>query len=190
VGGFAGKALAAMAGAIFGVAFMILSLGGHISAFHWWIGAEGERDTAKEIEKLGPEWHCEHDIEHERGNWDHILVGPPGVFLLDTKMLNGTAAAGSDSLRSGRMTYPGIIFRAGARKIKDALEKRLGSRAPWVQAVVVWGDFPQARHQEERVVYVRGDELVPLLFSLPERFNPPQRAALTVALQEARAELL
>lgn len=188
--GLAARFLAAVAGLLGGVLVALWALGGHVSAFQWWIGAEGERDTAQQIEKLGPDWHCEHDLEHGRGNWDHVLVGPAGVFLLDSKVINGTAAAGDDALRSGRLNYPGGLFRSGAKQIKDAIEARLGSRAPWVQAVViVWGDFPQGHHQEQDVVYIRGDRMNAWLAEQPQKLNGPQRAALTTALQEVRASL-
>jgi hypothetical protein len=77
--GVASRALAATAGLLAGVLVVVWALGGHVSTFRWWLGAEGERATAREIERLGPAWHCEHDVEHEYGNWDHVLVGPPGV---------------------------------------------------------------------------------------------------------------
>ncbi|MBA2474991.1 MAG: NERD domain-containing protein [Actinobacteria bacterium] len=105
-----------------------------------------------------------HDLDRPRGNWDHVLVGPPGVFLLDSKSLSGTVAAGGDALRAGRVSYPGGIFRSSAKQINQALEGRLGSRAP--------------------VVYLRGDQLVPWLSELSEKVNAPQRAALVAALQE------
>ena len=190
VDGHSARALALMWGVLLGVTLALWSIGGHITAFRWWLGAEGERDTAKEIERLGPEWHCEHDLEHEYGNWDHVLIGPPGVYLLDSKLLHGTAAAGNDKLSAGRLAYPGRMFRAGARTVKSRLEQRLGSRAPWVQAVVVvWGDFPQGLHDEEHVVYVRGEQLREWLTELPERVNAPQRAALVTALREVRTTL-
>src|SRR5215210_6887332 len=122
----------------------------------------GRTGHGQRIERLGTEWHCEHDLEHDHGIWDHVLVGPPGVFLLDSKLLHGTAAAGHDRLVAGRLNYSGRAFRSGAVTVKQKLEHSLAARAPWVQAVVVvWGEFPQARHEEKNVVYVRGDELRP-----------------------------
>lgn len=119
-----------------------------------------------------------------------MLVGPAGVFLLDSKHLHGVSAAAGDALRSGRVSYPGASFRAGAKGVKVGLERRLGFRAPWVQAVVViWGEFPQELHEHEHVVYVSGDSLVRWLTSLPERANAPQRAAYVAALRELRSEL-
>jgi hypothetical protein len=82
------------------------------------------------------------------------------------------------------------MFRSGAKRVKLALEGRLGVRAPWVQAVVVvWGQFPQARHEEQDVVYLRGEELRSWLSELPVRLNAPQRAALVTGLQEVRISL-
>lgn len=190
VSGLAARAVAATAGLLIGVLFVGWSLGGHMSALRWWRGAEGEKATAQEIERLGPEWDCEHDIEHEHGNWDHVLVGPAGVFLLDSKLLDGAATAGNDALRAGRLVYRGAVFRAGAMNIKRSLERRLAMRAPWVQAVVVvWGRFPQQRHEEDSVVYVHGEQLRPWLSQLPATLNAAQRAAAVAALQEVRASL-
>ena len=191
VGRTASRILAATSGFSLGVLLVMYMLGGHISAFRWWQGAIGERDTAKEIEKLSDEWHCEHDLQYDHGNYDHVLVGPPGIFfLLDSKLLHGTSAAGSDRLRAGRLVYGGAGFRAGAKRVNSALAGRLGVGAPWVQpVVVVWGDFPQERHEEQNVVYVRGETLVGWLTGLPDRINAPGRAACVTALREVRGAL-
>lgn len=159
--GVAARFTAGTAGSLFGVLFVMFSLGGHISAFRWWLGAEGERKTAKQVEKLPEGWHCEHDLEHVRGNYDHVLVGPAGVFLLDSKFLHGTVAVGEDMCRCGRLTFRGAAFRGGAYAVKRTLDRRLGDRSPWVQAVVViWGDFPQQLVEQRDVVYVHGAAVV------------------------------
>jgi hypothetical protein len=62
-----------------------VGIGGHASIVRWWIGAEGERETGKQIELLGADWHREHDLEHEHGNWDHVtphFVAASGVGSL------------------------------------------------------------------------------------------------------------
>lgn len=49
-------------------------------------GAAGERATAKALTPLlGEGWYVSHDIDTGRGNRDHVLVGPGGTFLLDSK---------------------------------------------------------------------------------------------------------
>jgi hypothetical protein len=176
--------------AVFGAALVVAAfgwtIGGHVSSLTWWWGVQGERNTAKEIEKLGPEWHCEHDVELSHGNWDHVLVGPPGIFLLDSKVLHNAAVAAGDALSSGRLRYRGSDFRSSALRIHDELDRLLG-RGTWVQAaVVVWGEFPQGRHEEGNVVYVRGEELLTWLRELPPRLTGPARAATAEALREMR----
>jgi hypothetical protein len=56
----------------------------------WRDGAEGERKTEKALqplEKAG--WTVVHDIQQRYGNYDHVAVGPNGVYLLDSKNLEG-----------------------------------------------------------------------------------------------------
>jgi hypothetical protein len=186
----AGRFLDIGAGVMLGVLLFAWALGGHVSAFRWQLGAMGEQDTAAEIEKLGSEWHCEHDVVHAHGNWDHIVVGPPGTFVLDSKLLHGRAVASGDALRAGRLTYSGLSSRRAAAVIKELMDKQLGQSAGWVQGVVVvWGDFPQRQHEDDRVFYIAGDELVSWLSGLEPRLKQPQIDARTSALRLVRKEL-
>lgn len=57
----------------------------------WSRGAVGEEvvgDVLAELEATG-RWHAVHDISSGRGNVDHVLVGPPGVFTIETKSHRG-----------------------------------------------------------------------------------------------------
>jgi hypothetical protein len=190
VGATAGRFLLFVSGLVFGAGMVVIALGGHISAFRWWLGAEGERETADQIERLSAEWHCEHDLVHEHGNWDHVLVGPPGVFLLDTKYLHGGARTDNDSLISGRLRFSGTPLRSGAHRLKSELDGRMGFSAGWVQGVVVvWADFPQKACIENRVAYVAAEELVEWLEAQPRRLTAPQRVAVVEALRELRHDL-
>ncbi len=178
--------------ALFGVFLMMgvfaWMIGGHASALPWLWGVEGERRTGAALERLGPDWHCEHDIEHEHGNWDHVLVGPPGVFLLDSKALNNPARVEDDALCSGRLRYKGGAARGGARTIHHALLEQF--RHPlWVQSVVVvWGDLGEER-REDNPVYLCGESLVPWLSGLEDRLGRPQRAAAIEALRVVRESM-
>lgn len=52
----------------------------------WRTGQEGERMTAKWLARLPKSsWHCWHDLTDGAGvNIDHIVLGAPGLFLLDS----------------------------------------------------------------------------------------------------------
>ncbi len=59
----------------------------------WRRGARGERRTARRLRKLVQAgWTVLHDlaIPGSRANGDHLLIGPPGVFLVDSKAWHGT----------------------------------------------------------------------------------------------------
>ena len=125
------------------------------------------RSVPEALEGLDSSWAYEHDLPHGFGNWDHVVVGPGGIFLLDTKNMSGRIHARGDELQSGSIRHRGVGLRRSAAALSEALAQRLGKR-PWVQpAYVIWGDFAQRRHEANGVAYVRGDELVSWLSGLP-----------------------
>jgi hypothetical protein len=143
----------------------------------WGLGAEGERRTAKALRPLLRKgWTVTHDVQRAHENFDHVLVGPPGVFLLETKVRAGTAR-----LEDGTVT---IRYRDDPEEVVTLprLAAQMHGRAAdlrrthpfedgacrWVTPVVVlWADFPQRRVEHDGVTYLHGDELVGWLRSLP-----------------------
>ena len=56
----------------------------------WLRGAQGEESVGAIIDGLAGEgWLTIHDISLGRGNVDHVLVGPGGVFAVETKANRG-----------------------------------------------------------------------------------------------------
>jgi nuclease-like protein len=52
----------------------------------WLRGAEGERAVGGVLAQLEDEgWKALHDISLGRGNVDHVLIGPGGIFTIETK---------------------------------------------------------------------------------------------------------
>lgn len=57
---------------------------------NWVQGAEGEEVVGKALEELRAEgWCVIHDVSFGRGNIDHIVVGPGGIFTIETKSRGG-----------------------------------------------------------------------------------------------------
>jgi Nuclease-related domain len=142
----------------------------------WALGAEGEEATAAVIEPLLAEgWEAEHDVEIGRGNVDHVLTGPAGVFMLESKALWGELRVERGVLHQsfpGQPTKGHYDLTSAALWRAAEVSRRIGAvagKGPWVQAVVVlWGDFPQRLVRDDRLVYVHGTELVGWLRSLRE----------------------
>jgi Nuclease-related domain len=62
-------------------------LGVHTNERAWRRGAAGEEEVARQLAKLGPSWHVIHGVPvgSKDTDIDHVVIGPPGVFSLNTK---------------------------------------------------------------------------------------------------------
>jgi len=152
----------------------------------WGVGAEGERRTEDQLRRLEHEgWSIVHDFQRFRGNDDHVVSGPSGVYLLETKALRGTISiedgvlttrSFDDPRNVNRWTQLGETLPRRARELSVAARQQVDERV-WVQpVVVVWGDFAYEPSEVDGVAYVRGDSLVEWL-----RSRPTRRVELTVA---------
>lgn len=75
-------------------------------------GATGEQVVAKKIDDL-PDGFCViHDLSTPFGNLDHVVIGPTGVFVLETKNWKGVIAP------DGR----GGILHNGRKHLKDVIK--------------------------------------------------------------------
>jgi hypothetical protein len=145
------------------------------------VGAGGERATEKALKPLLREgWHVVHDIDTGRGNRDHVLVGPPGVFLLDSKKPGGSAAVEGDTVRVERLdderdSYLLPKLAAGMRGEAARLHREILAGAgvkAWVTAVVVlWCPFDSRVVEGDKIVFVHGDELTAWLRARPARYG-------------------
>jgi hypothetical protein len=132
----------------------------------WGEGAWGEQQTAKALAPLAKRgWTVRHDVELARGgNIDHIVESPSGRwFVLETKTLRGEIRVENGLLTSTQVDDPEQIYRhSGLRHVVLERARLLQSQRGrgWVQAVVViWGEFPQRRLKQGRLVFVHGDEV-------------------------------
>jgi hypothetical protein len=158
----------------------------------WRQGAEGEKATAKAVRRLVRNgWTLVNDIDTGRGNLDHVLVGPAGVFLLDSKNLHGMLVVRSGVLSVRWREDPadgyenrGLTPRMLA--LGRVLETRLRGHdvnGPPVQPVVVlWGSFEQRSIASKGVAWVQGKELARVLENRPVTLSSDeiQRVAATL----------
>jgi hypothetical protein len=61
-------------------------------------GAEAEEKVAFKLEQLPEGYHAFHDVAFDGFNIDHIVVGPGGIFLVETKSHRGKIDAKGDTL--------------------------------------------------------------------------------------------
>ncbi|MEP9381809.1 nuclease-related domain-containing protein [Nocardioides sp. KR10-350] len=118
-------------------------------------GAEGERATAAALACLPSGWTAFHDVrwpERRLANVDHVVVGPGGVFVIDSKNWSGTVAVRAGVLRHNGYRRERTVDAAGeaalavARLVADVPPEAVyavlcfagsGPEAGWVGGVAV-----------------------------------------------------
>jgi hypothetical protein len=146
-------------------------------------GAVGEEQVGRLLEGLGERgWRVVHDASFGRGNVDHILIGPGGVFTVETKSHPGP-------VRVGRM-HGGVLDQAQAQR--KAIEAIVGEHVePLVVFSRAWVDRPLSRRKGVRVVPAR--MLLGYVDRQPQRLDAQAverahaRLALALAQTAARA---
>jgi hypothetical protein len=108
----------------------------------WQRGAHGERKTARLLAQLEPHgWTVLHDlaVPGSRANIDHLAIGPPGVFVIDSKHYRGRLRQAADgSWWHGR--YPLAPTLRAVQFEADRAAAVLGAhRVPVLPLVVVHG---------------------------------------------------
>ena len=160
---------------------------------NWQLGAEGEQKTETALKALDlSKWLAVHDVDCDRGNYDHILVGRAGVFLLDSKNPQGTVHIKHGQPYLRRRSDPEADTRcpslrssalAGAASLHQDLKRRTGINN-WVKAVVVlWSDFDEGLYEDGKCVLVHGPRLHEWLTSLPDSLDQATTDQLARAIQ-------
>ena len=121
-------------------------------------GATGEEQVGRLLETLVSDgWCVIHDASFGHGDVDHILIGPPGVFTVETKSHPGPITV--------RQIHGATL--AQARSEQRAIERITGEPVePLIVYSRAWVDRPLSRRKGVRVVPAR------LLLSFLERRAP------------------
>jgi len=110
-------------------------------------GATGEEQVGGLLDGLaGEHWHVIHDASLGRGNVDHILIGPAGIFTVETKSHPGP-------IKVARI-HGATLSQAQAQR--KAIERVTGVPVePLLVFSRAWVDKPLARRKGVRVTPAR-----------------------------------
>jgi len=153
-----------------------------LDAVAWRRGAAGERRTARLLDPLERHgWAILHDlaVPGSRANIDHLVIGPGGVFVIDSKQYRGRLQLDSSGrLWHGRFplapTLRAVNFEAdqAAQVLVDAdvvvvpIVAVHGAQVPWGKVVV------------DGVPVVLARRLPSMLCALPAVLGPERAAAV------------
>jgi len=118
------------------------------------------------LDELGGECYVFHGLQLREGqDFDHVLVGPGGLFYIQTKNWRGHITRGTDEvLRNGERVSAIGTIRSQAMDLKDRLAKETGSPVRWVNAILAipfaWIDGKgeprnvAVLHQQDMLAYI------------------------------------
>ena len=170
-------------------AYLLIRSGRRLSCFLK--GAEGEEEVARRLAFLDSDYAVFHGLRLDRrGNFDHVVVGPAGVFVIETKNWKGRAA-----FRDGRIFINGREpSRSPLRQVKEAVAAlvdyfdREGVGEIPVRPVVCFfsTELPEEVSNINGVLVCRAERLPQLLGeTLEGPVDPALRRAAEAALKKA-----
>jgi hypothetical protein len=157
---------------VFAVAAAIMRMTdrGRLSPDSWLQGARGERVVADLIGMLAPlGYRVIHGIEYTDANGythdiDHTVVGPTGVFTIETKAWNGKLWKDAEKLIHNGYDESGRIGQAVGQAKEVRRRLALGhSDVRWVEALLVStkSSLPEAKLPFKYVTVLGASDLVP-----------------------------
>lgn len=79
---------------------------------HAFVGAKSEQVVADALQTLPHDYHVFHDLEFPGFNIDHVVLGPNGLFLIETKSQSGAITQQNN-----------VLFRNGKKFFKNFLKQ-------------------------------------------------------------------
>lgn len=149
-------------------------------------GAVGEMETGRVLESLPPGWTVWHDLRwpgRRMANVDHVLVGPPGIFIIDTKNWTGRISLDGGVLRQNGYSREKAV--AGAADSALAFAELAGPYADAVQPVLCFSGREGISGWCREVSVCCTGDLVSMLTRRPVRLTPEEVADASVRLDLA-----
>jgi len=134
--------------------------------------------------RLSDDYYLINDVVLTHGNVDHVLVGPCGILVLETKNVRGEIVCEGD-----KWTVNGRLVKSYSKQVKGAAmalrnllaTSHLRLQDEYIEAAVVLADpFCRVTVRDAHVVVVRFSEVLPLVTALSKKRQ----------MQRARAEII
>jgi Nuclease-related domain len=163
----------------------------HEDAWSWYTGALGEIEVGEMLKALGPDWFVRHSVPIGAGtkDVDHLVIGPGGVFAINTKHHRGASVwVGDHVLRVNNANTPHLkIARSDAHDVARRLAGKVGFPVPVTAVIAVLNasSIVDRRAPLTRSVsVVNATKLTAWLLAQPQQLNDSALALLKLAAEE------
>ena len=160
------------------------------AAAAWEAGALGEQATARVLSRLDPSvWTTWHDVwwpGRQRANIDHVVVGPPGVHVIDSKNWSGQVIVKDGVLRQNGYSREKEV--AGAAEAAIAVLQLVPDVPVQPVLCLVWDDPVEGWVRD--VMLCSTGNLDAMVETRPPALTPEQVRATAARLEVALARRL
>ncbi|WP_273000884.1 nuclease-related domain-containing protein [Hydrogenibacillus schlegelii] len=150
-------------------------------------GARGEERVETILSTLPDTYDVFHDLPCPVGNIDHIVVGPTGIFVIETKSHRGEITVSSDGslLRDGRPLEKNVVSQVWRQTmwLKEILESRLGHSVFIHPFLVFVNGFVQVYRPVQGVTVLPGKWLAETITKKPSRLTEQQVSEIKQSLR-------
>ncbi len=146
----------------------------------WKAGLIGQENVENILNLLSDEWNLINNyvIPRKSCDIDHLLVGPKGIFVIETKNYNGKIECNGDSwsytktgknggIYKGHINNPSKQLKRNVWELRNYLEKKIygkGQLPFWIQGILVFTNtHAQLELRDETVVVLKTRQLIPYL---------------------------
>ena len=156
------------------------------------IGAQGEDKVTRVLQSLPESWYVFNDLTVNGAQIDHVLIGPKGIFTIETKNYSGKIYGNANQkqwtyyLKNRKYTFYNPVKQALKHSlVLSQFLETCGLGKTWVETLVVFA-HPQVKLkiQSPKVPVLHLSELREYLLQLPDKFSPKEVEALVSCLQK------
>jgi hypothetical protein len=163
----------------------------HADAWPWFTGALGEIEVGGMLKALGPDWFVRHSVPIGAGtkDVDHLVIGPGGVFAVNTKHHREASVWVGDSvLRVNNANTPHLkIARSDTHDVARRLASKVGFPVPVTAVIAVLNaqSIVDRRATHNRPVSVVNARLLTAwLAAQPQQLSATKLALIKLAAEE------
>jgi hypothetical protein len=149
-------------------------------------GARAEEKIEEKLSALLDGYVSFHDLSFPGFNIDHVVVGPSGVFLVETKSHSGKVTSNGDTLLlNGHAPEKDIIKQTWSQTfhLKNLLKERLGKEIPVKPVLCFSRAFVQVRGAVKGITVVNGGFLNTFITKEKSSLTAEQIAQITACLK-------
>lgn len=160
----------------------------------WYTGLEGERRVGRELQRLSAHgWRVLHGVpKGNGGDVDHLLIGPGGVFSINTKHHQGASVWVGDEMakvNGGRPVPYAAASKAEAAYVQRVLERHCGFAVPVEPVLVFAGIASLHRAATQYTVRIYQEREVSALGPISGKLTSDQAEQVYAVARHKRAWL-